>query len=180
VEADLPHMVEAKRHFIETRASAALRERIRARLRQEAVNVLGSGFEGWLAERLAGAARPAVVAEGLLGYFDMPDRLRVTRSIAGALSRGGGGSLVCDVRASEGGRAVAAAAKLLKAGIWLVTRGHGAREDFTGPAAVREHFANAGFVEAEPIPVDRAVPHLTALRSPGRVWRARAHGASSE
>lgn len=170
LEIDLPHMVSAKRELIEARVPAPVRERARGRLRHEAVDVLGPGFESWLSRALEGAERPVVIAEGVLGYFELADRERVARSVARALD--GRGSFICDLRAREGGSAVAAAAKLLRAGIWLVTRGRGARDDFPSRQAVESYFERAGFARAEPIPVERAAPHLERLRSPARVWRA--------
>jgi len=170
VEIDLPHMVSAKRELIAERVPAAVRARAGERLRHEAVDVLAPDFEGWLARALEGAARPVVIAEGVLGYFEIDDRERVAGAVARAL--GGRGEFVCDLRAREGGRSVAAAAKLLRAGIWLVTRGRGAREDFPSREAVERYFEQAGFASAEPVAVERAAPHLGRLRSPARVWRA--------
>ncbi len=170
VEVDLPHMVSAKRELIRARVPQAVRERAGSRLRHEAVDVLGPDFERWLAGTLEGAERPVVIAEGVLGYFELGDRERVAAAVARALA--GRGAFVCDLRSREGGQAVAAAAKLLRAGIWLVTRGRGAREDFPSTQAVERYFEQAGFGRAEPVPVERAAPHLLRLRSPARVWRA--------
>jgi O-methyltransferase involved in polyketide biosynthesis len=164
-------MVAAKRAIIAERVPAAVRERASPRLRHESVDVLEAGFEDWLAQELEGTERPVVVCEGVLGYFELEERVRVARAVARAL--GGRGAFVCDLRAREGGRPVAAAAKLLRAGIWLVTRGRGAREDFPSTAAVERFFEDSGFAQAEPVSVERAAPHLEHLRSPGRVWRAR-------
>jgi len=172
LEVDLPHMVEIKRAVIAAKAPSAVRERCAVRLRHEAFDVLGDDFEDWLAGQLAGASRPAVIAEGVIGYFEMSDRRRVLRAIARALSRVGGGTFLCDLRAREGGRTVAAAAKLLRVGIWLVTRGRGTREDFESTRAIREMFSESGFVDAAPVPVESAVPKLSRIRSPARVWRA--------
>lgn len=170
LEVDLPHMIEAKAARL-LRATPAVRKRAEGLLEQASFDVLDPGFAGFLAERLAGSERPAVVAEGLLGYFPMHERLAVARSVAAALTEVGGGDFVCDLRADEGGRQVAAAARALKLGIRLATKGRGSREDFTSIGAVRAYFADAGFVDA--LPVDTAaLPHLTHLRSPGRVWVA--------
>jgi O-methyltransferase involved in polyketide biosynthesis len=172
LEIDLPHMVRAKRAAIAAKAPAELRERCAMRLRHEAFDVLGDDFEDWLAGQLAGAKRPTVIAEGVIGYFEMVDRQRVLRAVARALARAGGGTFLCDLRAREGGRAVAAAARLLRGGIWVVTRGRGAREDFESTEAIQEIFADSGFVEAAPVSVESAVPALSRVRSPARVWRA--------
>lgn len=176
VEIDLPHMVEAKQQIIAERVPAELRARAREHLRHEAVDVTGPGFEGWLEKALRGASRPVVIAEGVLGYFDLSDREHVARSVARAL--GGRGSFVCDLRSREGGPAVAAGAKLLRAGIWLVTRGRGARVDFPSRAAIGSYFERAGFARSEPIAAEQAASHLAGLRTPARVWRASGRSAS--
>lgn len=170
LELDLPHMVRAKRELIEERVPAALRARAKSRLRHLAIDVLAEDFEARLSAELAGAERPAVVAEGLLGYLELRQREGVARSVARAL--GGRGAFVCDLRAREGGRTVAAAARLLRGGIWFVTRGQGAREDFASRRAVEDYFTSAGFSSAAPISTSAATPHLARLRSPARVWRA--------
>jgi O-methyltransferase involved in polyketide biosynthesis len=170
VEVDLPHMVEAKRAIISERVPADVRARARGRLRHEAVDVLGSGFDEWLARTLEGAVSPVVIAEGVLGYFDLEERRRVARAIAGGLA--GRGAFVCDLRAREGGRSVAVGAKMVKVGIWLVTRGRGAREDFESSEAIVRFFEQAGFSQCGPIPVEAAAPWLRRLRSPVKVWRA--------
>jgi O-methyltransferase involved in polyketide biosynthesis len=179
VEIDLPHMIAAKREAL-ARAPAAIGERIRGRLELVACDVLAPGFEQELAGRLSGAARPAVVAEGLLGYFGLEQRRRIVHAIRGGLARAGGGALICDLRSGEGGRLVATAAKILRGGIWVVTRGRGAREDFAGPEQVRSFLREAGFSEVEPIAPQVATPELARLRSPAKVWIAKgARGAGS-
>jgi O-methyltransferase involved in polyketide biosynthesis len=172
IEVDLPHMVAAKREIIAERASASLRERAAERLEHVAVDVLSDQFETWLGETLAGAARPAVIAEGLIGYFDPDERLHVAGAIANALRTSDSGIFLADLRSSEGGRTIAAAAKILRGAIWIVTRGRGARTDFESSDAVRSFFRAAGFRTAEPISIERATPHLKKLTTPARVWRA--------
>jgi O-methyltransferase involved in polyketide biosynthesis len=172
VEVDLPHMVRAKREVIAERAPASLKERIAERLRHVSIDVLSDELERFLIDELGQAERPAVIAEGLLGYFGYEERLGVARSIAGALHGAGGGTFLCDLRSREGGRTVAVAARVLRGAIWLATRGRGAREDFASPEAIRLFFRDAGFSAAEPIPTERATPHLSGLRTPARVWRA--------
>lgn len=170
IEVDLPHMVEAKLEIIRTRVPAEVRARADGRLRHEAVDVTAPGFEDWLERALRGAQRPVVITEGVLGYFELADRDRFARAVARAL--GGRGSFVCDLRSSEGGSSVAAAAKLLRAGIWLATRGRGAREDFPSREAITHYFGRAGFERCEPVSVERAAAHLGGLRTPARVWQA--------
>ncbi len=175
VEVDLPHMIAEKQRRIAERAPAALRAKIDGRLRFAEHDVLDAAFADFLAHQLEGAARPVVIAEGLLGYFPLDERTRIASSVRQALARVGGGSFLCDLRAREGGATVAAAATVLRAGIRLVTRGRGAREDFASIEAVRRFFADAGFDSAEP--VDQALlPHLAHVTSPGRIWHAQVAG----
>jgi O-methyltransferase involved in polyketide biosynthesis len=172
VEVDLPHMVEAKRRWIATRADAALRERLAGRLDHVAQDVLAPGFAEWLAETLEGAARPVIIAEGVLGYFGGAERAALARSIATGLCSAGGGSFLCDLRSARGGLVERAAVRGLRAGIWLATRGRGAREDFADDAAIRGFFAEAGFSASAPVRLADAVPSLTHLQVPAQVWEA--------
>jgi O-methyltransferase involved in polyketide biosynthesis len=172
VEVDLPHMVAHKRAAISARFSGVRGARLRERLTLVEHDVLAPDFADWLAARVHGAERPAVIAEGVLGYFARPERLRIARAIATALAPRGG-SFLCDLRAQEGGRSVAVAARILKTGIKLVTRGRGAAEDFASDEDVRGFFAEAGFAEAAPVDA-RAVPGTPSVASPAKVWRARA------
>jgi O-methyltransferase involved in polyketide biosynthesis len=173
VEVDLPPMIEAKRERLE---SGGIRVD-GSRLRLEPRDILSAPFGDWLCETLTGARRPVVVAEGLLGYFPMDERSRLARTIASALKRAGGGHFVCSLRAKEGGSGVAVMVRTLKAGIRLVTRGRGAREDFADLGAVRRYFDAAGFDGSHTVDVAQVTPHLAHLRSPGNVWVASAPGA---
>jgi O-methyltransferase involved in polyketide biosynthesis len=173
VEVDLPHMIAAKRAAL-GRAPADLRARLEGKLRHAAVDVLSSELGELLRRELGTPERPVVVAEGLLGYFALSERRAVVGSIARAIRARGRGALICDLRAGEGGATIAAAAKLLRAAIWLVTRGRGAREDFAGPEAARSFLLEAGFAHVEQVSVEQATPELARLRSPARVWSARA------
>lgn len=173
LEVDLPHMIEAKKEALSMRAPKSLAERAKTKLRHHAVDVLSPEFRDFLRDELASGSRRVVIAEGLLGYFDLAERERIVRSVGEALQAAGGGIFLCDLRAKEGGSSVAAAAKVLRGAIWLVTRGRGARQDFESTDAVREFFRNAGFASAEPVPVARATPELSKLKNPARVWEAR-------
>lgn len=165
VEVDLPAMSELKRRRIEAHASAELKERIAGRLVHVAADVLDPDFAPMLERLVRGSERPAVVAEGLFGYFARSDRERLARSIARALR--GRGVLVTELRTRPTDVAVARAVRVLKAGIRLVTAGRGTREDFEDELDVRRFFEAAGFGSAEPMPMPAEV------RSPARVWRAR-------
>jgi len=165
IEIDLPHMIDEKR--------ARIPERLRhERLRHESHDVLAPDFAERLRSLLEGSARPAIVAEGLLGYFPRGERFQLARAIASALA-GGDGIFVCDLRSREGGAAIAMGAKALKACIKLVTRGRGAAEDFRDAADVRAFFADAGFASSDAVDL-REVKGAPRVASPARVWRAHA------
>lgn len=168
VEVDLPHMVAEK----QARIPAPLRARLGGRLRHVTHDVLADDFDARLGELLEGAERPVVVAEGLLGYFPLDQRLKIVAAARRALSQAGG-TFLCDLRAAEGGLAIRAGAKLVRGGIVLATKGRGAREDFRDAAHVRAFFAEAGFEGAEPLDL-REVPRAPQVRSPASVWRATA------
>jgi O-methyltransferase involved in polyketide biosynthesis len=168
-EVDLPHMVEAKRAVLRRHGLA---QRLGDRLTQVAKDALSPDFGAWLGEHLVGAQRPVVITEGVLGYFELPERERIARSIAEGLAAVGRGTFLSDLRSNEGGRTLAVTSEILKGAIWLITRGRGAAENFVDADDVRGFFARTGFATAEPVPTELATPHLVKLRSPARVWRA--------
>ncbi|MGZ3452437.1 MAG: class I SAM-dependent methyltransferase [Polyangiales bacterium] len=170
VEVDLPHMVEAKRARIEARFAGLERARLKQHHRLVVQDVLGDDFEPWLRETVKGKARPVVIAEGLFSYFSPEDRARLARAIRNALPAGG--IFTCDARAKEGGAGIAIGARVLKAGIKLVTRGRGVREDFASHDEVRAFFRKTGFSSSDPIDL-RDVPGAPKVPTPARVWRAR-------
>jgi O-methyltransferase involved in polyketide biosynthesis len=177
IEVDLPGIVDAKRARLE-RAPRELRDRLDERLALVSFDILDPAFGAWLAAQLAGAARPVVIGEGLLYYFNSDERAHIAAAVRQALSAAGGGSFVCDLRTREDGRNMSAALAVLRAAIRLGTRGRGTRADFARLEDVRRFFADAGFVAAQPL--DRAAlpPELADLPSPVRVWSARAPRAS--
>jgi O-methyltransferase involved in polyketide biosynthesis len=170
-EVDLPHMIAAKRKQIE-RAPPPVRACLDEKLSLVSRNILDAGFSDWLASELAGACRPVVLAEGVLGYFDWAERADIAASIRRGLAAAGGGSFLCDFRTQEDGRETAAAVKVLRAGIRLVTRGRGARGDFATRDDVRAFFQAAGFASSEPFDHVLLPPRLARLPSPARVWHA--------
>ncbi len=171
IEVDLPSMVALKRRLIASRARPELRERLSGRLSHVSVDVLSESFEGELARLVRDAERPLVMAEGVLGYFALEDRRKLAHRVASALS--GRGAFVCELRTRAASARMAVATKVLKAGIRVATKGRGTRADFEGEDEVRRFFAEGGFASAEPIPFER-VPRLASVRTPARVWLARA------
>lgn len=171
-EADLPHMVEAKRGMLARRAPEALRRRLEGTLRIEAADVLDPGLGERLRSWLAGARRPAVIAEGVVGYFDPDERRRILRSVRAGLGEGGRGIFLCDLRTRDAAPAMGPAVGALRLAIRVATRGRGAREDFADDAEVRAFFEEAGFAAAEKLDAAR-LPDLAHLSFPAAVWQAR-------
>jgi O-methyltransferase involved in polyketide biosynthesis len=176
VEVDLPHMIREKTRRIELGADEALRDAVRARLRLVPMDVLDADFLPFLTATLEGAKRPVVVAEGLLGYFPMPERAQLVGDVCAALGAAGGGALVCDLRTREGGLRATAQSSVLQLGIRAATRGRGAREDFADHASVARFFEAAGFDETAAEETS-SLPRLGHLRSPNTVFRATVHAA---
>jgi O-methyltransferase involved in polyketide biosynthesis len=170
VELDLPHMTAHKRATIARRFRGAIGEQLARKLSVVERDLLSDDFGDWLATTLRGAERPAVIAEGVMGYFPRPERLAITRAVRAALAPAGG-AFLCDLRAREGGRAVAWAVRAVKGGIMLLTRGRGAAEDFASDEDVRAFFADAGFRASAPVDA-RKVPGTPKVDSPAKVWRA--------
>lgn len=170
-EVDLPAMIQKKKELILERAKPELRARLSGRLTHVSCDALAPELGSELARMVKGAARPVVIAEGLIGYFAPEDRRTLARSIAAGL--GDRGVFLCEVRSETPDRVmVQAAVTVLRGAIKLVTRGRGTREDFASLDEVRSFLLEAGFSSAEALPIDR-VPHLAHLFSPARVWRAR-------
>jgi hypothetical protein len=81
--------------------------------------------------------------------------------------------MLCDLRAREGGVAIAAAARAVRAGILLMTRGRGTAADFADVESIRRYFADAGFDDAGPLDAG-ILRDLGHLLLPAQVWLARA------
>jgi O-methyltransferase involved in polyketide biosynthesis len=174
IDVDLPAMAAAKR-----RALADVPTRRSARLRVVDDDVLSPGFEERLSVLLAGAVRPVVTAEGLLSYFDPPDRLRLLSTVARALRRGAGGSFVCDVHTAEDQARVGRAAQVLRLAIRTITRRRRALDPFPTRAALHDAFIEAGFDEASIVDArdhEKSVPQLRGLHSPALIVHARVRG----
>lgn len=171
VEIDLPHMVAAKRELIARRAPAELRHRLEGKLRIEEGDVLDPRLGPRLAELLRGARRPAVIAEGVMSYFDHGERARIAGSVRQGLEAGHPGVFLCDMRTEAAGRALGPVTRVLRLGIGLATRGRGARPNFVDDAEVRAFFAGLGYGSVDKLDGSR-LPDLAHLRFPGAVWKA--------
>jgi O-methyltransferase involved in polyketide biosynthesis len=172
VEIDLPHMTRAKRALLAERAPRDLRERLAERLTIVDGDILDPGFGEALAGHLAGAARPAVIAEGVVGYFDRGERHRILSAVASALAPSGQGTFLCDLRTRAAVRSVGPAMAALRAGIRVATGGRGARPDFEDDDDVRAAFMEAGLAPPDKLDASR-LPDLRYLSFPTAVWRAR-------
>jgi O-methyltransferase involved in polyketide biosynthesis len=164
VEVDLPHMVAAKKQRIDA-LPATLRDRLGDRLRIEAHDILDDDFGAWLASEL-GARSAVVIAEGVIGYFDMAERERIARAVITGLRSSERGVFLCDLRDRDRMASVRYAAPVLRGAVRLVTRGRGLREDFANGDAITALFARCG-AEAAPIETPDERP------MPTRIWAAR-------
>jgi O-methyltransferase involved in polyketide biosynthesis len=148
VEVDLPAMVAAKQHFL-AEAPQDLRARLGDRLSVVVGDVCGPEFHRKLREHIAGARRPVVIAEGLMGYFDKETQARVAAAVAEAFRACGGGFFLCDQHASDELAGFLPAHELLRLGIYLVTGGYRGRIALRDHAEIRQLFVDAGFTSVE-------------------------------
>lgn len=175
IELDLPAMAAVKRLHL-SRAPVGLQQRLAARHSVHDVDVLGPELCGQLAGWLRGKARPVVIAEGLLNYFDQADRRRVLAGVAGALREVGGGWMVSDLHTAAAQAQVGWAMHALRAAIRGLTRRRRALDPFADMPTLRQAFRDAGFDdcrEERPEAYVHAEPRLARLHSPAHVITAR-------
>ena len=169
-ELDLPAMIAAKR-----RALRAAPDRVRGvaqrRLHLREVDVLDDAFGTELEAMCRGAARPVVIAEGLLSYFDPPDRARVVAGVAAGLSAAPGGVFLCDLHTKAAQAQVGRAASVLRFAIRAITRRRRAIDPYASAEALERAFVDAGF---DAIEIAEAEDHVAAVPELGRV-RSPAH-----
>jgi O-methyltransferase involved in polyketide biosynthesis len=135
-------------------------------------DVLAPEFPARLAGLLQGRARPVVVAEGLLSYFDLAPRRRVLAGVASALREVGGGHMVCDLHTAAAQARVGWPTHVLRAAIRGLTRRRRALEPFEDLPALHQAFTAAGFDGSRhERPEDHVdlEPALARLRSPAHV-----------
>ena len=172
-EVDLPHMIAAKRALIEARAPGALRARLAERLSHHALDVVDPRFGERLCALLAGAARPAVVAEGLLGYLTLAQRSALLAGVRSALVPRGG-VFVFDGHLADAQRKVGRASQILRSLIGLVTRGQGVRDPFPDAASAEAAYRAAGFTRIErfePLALLEEIPDMARVYSPVNIYK---------
>jgi O-methyltransferase involved in polyketide biosynthesis len=179
VEIDLPAMAALKRRSL-ARAPAGVRARLRESLRVVDDDVLSEGFAARLRERLQGATRPVVIAEGLVSYFDPAGRTCLFASVASAL-RGSDGAFLCDLHTREDQARMRGPTRVLRLAIRGLTRRGRALDPFRDRAHVHDALREAGFGESEIVDArDHAAadPRLHQLRSPALIVCARPPAAA--
>jgi hypothetical protein len=174
IEVDLPHMVRAKRDAMDALPLAA-RTAASRRLRHVSLDLLGPEFPAALARLLDGATRPALIAEGVISYFDFDDRTVLFAAIAAALRRSGGGRFFGDFQTATAQAEVASSAALLRTAIKVATGGRGTRPPFRDLDHARELFLGAGFDELHALRKADFVaddPALAHTMSPATIFEA--------
>jgi O-methyltransferase involved in polyketide biosynthesis len=148
LEIDLPQMVAYKTQLIEERAPRHVKAALAQRFRVLAADVMADDFAQVLARELAGAERPVVIAEGVVGYFERPLQKKLLRAVHAALA--GRGAMLADLRIKRS--AHDPATRLLRLGILVATRGRGAADSFRSEEDVLGLFNDAGFAHARKLP----------------------------
>ncbi len=174
VDVDLPPMITLKRRAI-SRMPPALGDALARQHRLLGLDVLAADFSCRLANIVSGARRPVVVAEGLVGYFDVAARRSLFAAVGRALGQCGGGSLVVDLHTAAAQAAVGPATAVLRSAIRLLTRRRHALDPFLDTEAYRGAFLDAGFAGVrELVPADfiAARPALAGLCSPAHIVHA--------
>jgi O-methyltransferase involved in polyketide biosynthesis len=148
LEVDLPAMVAYKMQLIQERASGPIQAALRERFRCISADIVSDEFQELLSRELRGSERPVVVLEGVLTYYDAGLRLKLLRSVRLALE--GRGALLADVALAD--EAHARASRLVRLGIFLATRGHGAAKKVRNAAELHVQLARAGFTSVARLP----------------------------
>lgn len=156
VDVDLPAMLARKRELLARHASPALSASLARRWRAVTLDVTAPEFADSLASLLAGAARPVVVAEGLIGYFEDPIKQQIVAAIRRACADNPYATCLADVRIAN---STPEATRTLRLGIRILTRNRGAPPGFASAQAVLDLWHRAGFTRAELLPLrDTADP----------------------
>lgn len=156
VDVDLAPMLALKRALVARRAPPPVAAALARRWRTETLDVTAADFADRLRRLLADAARPVVVAEGLIGYFDDPRKRQILSAVRRALDERRDAVFLADVRIADRPQE---ALRALRLGIRILTRNRGAAPGFASEAAVLELWRAAGFTCAELLPLrDSAEP----------------------
>ncbi len=174
VDIDLPAMIEVKRRAI-GRLPAAMQARLAARHRLLALDVLAPQFSAQLADALAGAQRPVIIAEGLVSYFDPAARASLFSAVARALEGRPHAAFIVDLHTAVAQNQVGPATKVLRSAIRVLTRRRHALGPFADAAEYERALLDAGFSGCRTL--DRADwvharPGLAGLHSPAQVVHA--------
>jgi O-methyltransferase involved in polyketide biosynthesis len=164
LELDLPHMVREKSRRV---SRAGWPEGLAI----ESCDLLTSAFDERARAFLEGAVRPAIIAEGFMGYLPLDERGRFLMRVADVLSWTGG-CFVGDFRfapQTTRGRLAITAFKLLNR---AVTSGRGLRQDFPSFETIATYLEASGYARIEPVPVERVVPERASVAHPGVVIAA--------
>ncbi len=175
IEFDLPAMTRLKREALD-RAPVQLRARLIGRHRVLDADLLQPAFVEAFVSAVGQGARPVVIAEGVLSYFDPDGRARLLAHVAEGLRRVGGGTLVCDCHTAQAQAEVGVAAKVLRTAIRTVTRRKRALDPFADRDALHRGFAEAGFDATQVVEAADYVSRdsrLRGLHSPAHVVVAR-------
>lgn len=180
-EIDLPHMSAAKREMLERGAGRVQRAVREGELELRSTDILAPGFGDELGELLRGAERPLVISEGMMDYFQLPDREVLLRNIATGLRKAGGGHYLTDLQCRDRERKYGPGPAILRGAIKLATRGQPPAGPFEDLAQVEQLFKAAGFTggeELRPKQLASREPRLQRLRSPTTIWLARVDAQS--
>ena len=156
IDIDLPAMLARKRALLARHATPDLSAKLTAHYRSEPLDITDPSFGPRLKIFLAGAARPVVVAEGLIGYFDHPIKQQILAAIHHAFAGNPRATCLFDVRISD---STPEATRTLRLGIRILTRNRGAPPGFPSELSVLDLWHAAGFGHAELLPLrDTATP----------------------
>ncbi len=172
-EIDLEHMIAAKKALLAARAPAPLAAALAERFDHRTLDVVAPDFGAELARLLRGFERPAVVAEGLLGYLTLPQRMQLLSAVREALASTGGGRFIYDAHLTDAQARVGVASKVLRSLIGMLTRGQGVRDPFPDAAAAEAAYREAGFTHIErfqPLALLDRVPGLTRVYAPVNIY----------
>lgn len=158
IDVDLPAMLARKRELIALNASPAVKASLAKHWRCETIDITDPDLGDRLAALLAGAARPVIVAEGLIAYFEDPIKRRIIAAILRAFAGNPHATCLADARISGG---APEATRTLRIGIRVLTRNRGTPPSFASEQDILDLWRGAGFPHVELLPLrDTADPPI--------------------